>query len=211
MLIGWDVSTSAIGVCVKDDAGKTLLFHVIFPAGDTHLEKYRSAVDQIDGFLSHYVGSGEPITHVVEERLGGFTGGMTSKQTLMTLAAMNAVTAFHLSSTGRVTYLAPVTTKRIMGLKKDPGEDKKAAVVRLARSAEPTFPYRETKAGNYAKGIDDMADAWLLAEAWLRVIRGEATVGQKRKAGRGRGKAGPAEVRGPGQGRVRLPVPKPAV
>lgn len=198
--MGWDVSTSAIGVCVKDDSGKTRIFHVIFPRGKTHLEKYRSAVDQIDDFLSGYVGTDELITHVVEERLGGFTGGMTSKQTLMALAAVNAVISHHLTATGKVVHLAPVTTKRLIGLQKDPGEDKKEAVVRLARSSEPSFPYKETKAGNWVKGTDDMADAWALAEAWLRVVQGKATLGQQKKAKGRRRKAGTSAAGGPSQG-----------
>src|SRR5574337_813131 len=182
MIIGWDVSTSAIGVCAKTDEGEVVVFHVIFPKGETHFEKYRSAVDQIDGFLSQYVATEELITHVVEERLGGFTGGQTSKQTLMALAAVNAVVSHHLTRTGKVVHLAPVTTKRITGLQKEPGEGKEEAVVRLARSAEPSFPYKETKSGNWVKGTDDMADAWLLAEAWLRVTQGKATLGQQKKA-----------------------------
>lgn len=200
MIVGWDVSTAAIGICVKSDEGETLRFSVIFPKGETHLEKYRSSVDQIDDFMSQYVGSPELITHVVEERLGGFTGGMTSTQTLMVLAAMNAVISHHLTDTGRVVHIPPVTSKRITGLKVEQGETKKEAVVKLARSKEPAFPYKETKAGNWVKGTDDMADAWLLAEAWIRVVRGEATIGQQKKARGRRSKAGSAKGGGSPQG-----------
>lgn len=105
----------------------------------------------------------------------------------MALAAMNAVVSHHLSLYGEIMYLAPVTTKRIMGLKDStlPGEDKKETVVRLARSSCPSFPYKEkekrvaqtkNKVYPWVVGTDDMADAWLLAEAGLRVLRGEATI-----------------------------------
>lgn len=187
MIIGWDVSTSAIGICVRNDEGKTIEFGVIYPSGETHAEKHRSAAAQVDAFCKRRCEG--KVTHVVEQALGGFTGGLTSKQTLMTLAAMNAVVSFILSSHGAVLHILPVTAKRIVDLKKEDGEDKKAAVIRLARSREPTFPYTETKAGNPTKGVDDMADAWLLVEAGGKVLRGEASVGQPKKATGGQSKA----------------------
>lgn len=178
MLIGWDVSTSAIGICVKADDGTTE-FGVIYPAGETHAIKHRNAAAQVDAFCKR-ICSGS-VTHVVEQALGGFSGGMTSKQTLMALAAMNAVISFVLSSHGTVLHILPVTTKKITGLKKLEGEDKKDAVVRWSRENEPSFPYRETPAGNYAKGVDDMADAALLAHAGGKIARGEAVIGQPKQ------------------------------
>lgn len=197
MIIGWDISTSAIGICVKDDDGSTREFAVIFPEGKIHLEKHRDAVKKVREFLSKHEG---PASHFVEERLGGFTGGLTTKQTLMALAAMNAVVSLELSNHGSVTHIAPVTVKRITSLKVDKGQDKKLVVVGLVRSQEPSFPYSETKAGNYVKGTDDMADAWLLAEAGRKILAGEATVGQRKKASRRKGKAGGAKVGGSPEG-----------
>lgn len=208
MVVGWDVSTSAIGICVRDDEGKTLEFGVIYPDGETHPLKHQSAARQVVGFCKRRCEG--TVVHVVEERLGGFTGGLTTKQTLMALAAMNAVVSFVLADFGRVVHLAPVTTKRITKLQVPKGSDKKLEVIKLVRSREPSFPYAETKAGNYVKGTDDMADAWLLAEAWLKVQRGEASLGQPEKTRRGKGKARGTEVDGSSQGGVRVPVPRKA-
>jgi hypothetical protein len=185
MIIGWDVSTSAIGICVKDDAGKTLEFATLFPIGITHALKHRDAAYRVKCFIEKYLKIMHPdakFVHVIEERLGGFTGGLTTKQTLMALAAMNAVISFVLADSGKVIHLAPVTTKRITGLIVPKGGNKKEEVIKLVRSREPTFPYFETKSGNYVKGTDDMADAWLLAEAMVMVNDGRATVGQSKKA-----------------------------
>lgn len=192
------------------EEGKEPLFHVIYPEGDTPLQKWRNAEKQVSAFLD---GLDQFVVfhHIVEERLGGFTGGMTTKQTLMALAAMNAVVSTCLSYTGEVMYIAPVTTKRIMGLKDVTleGEDKKETVVRLARSSCPNFPYVEkkkpkkpskTKVYPWVPGIDDMADAWLLAEAGLRVLRGEASIGRPEKTGRGKGKARRAKAGRPKEG-----------
>lgn len=199
-VIGWDISTTAIGICVlrKD---REPIFHVIFPEGETHLQKWVDATQKIERYMQGIVVFGNPC-HVVEERLSGFTGGQTSKQTLLALAAMNAVVSRHLVGWGEVVHMAPVTTKRIMRLKdlSLPGEDKKQTVVRLARSSCPNFPYAETKAGNWKKGVDDMADAWLLAEAGLRVLRGEASIGRPEKAGGREGKARGAKAGRPKEG-----------
>lgn len=215
MIIGWDISTSAIGVCVKDDAGVTLEFGVIYPEGDSQHLKQISAAGQVDEFCkrarSRYSPDRGPTpSHFVEDRLGGFTGGLTTRQTLMSLAAMNAVVSFVLSGHGGVVHVPPISAKRIGGLKVPKGGDKKAAVIELVRSVEPSFPYAETRAGNAAKGVDDMADAWLLAETGRRLLHGEATLGQSKQAEGRRGKAGKPAAGGPKEGRVRVPVPRKA-
>lgn len=198
IIIGWDVSTAAIGVCIQRP-GQPPEFNVIFPKGKTPLQKWRSAAMEIQEFMLNLgfksCEQDEPITHVIEERLGGFTGGLTTKQTLMALAAMNAVVSHTLSYYGDVVHIAPVTTKRITGLvvDKDAGEDKKQAVIKLARSSCESFPYAETSSGKWVKGTDDMADAWLLAEAYSKVLKGEATLGSKPKAKRPKKKAGGAK------------------
>lgn len=206
-IVGWDISTSAIGVCVRDDDGRTREFGVIYPAGATHAEKHRSAAAQVTRFCKRVCPSA---THYVEDRLGGFTGGLTTRQTLMALASMNAVISFVLSDFGTVVHIPPITAKRIVGLRVPKGGDKKIAVIGLVRSLEPSFPYAETAAGNYVRGTDDMADAWLNAEAGLRVSRGEAQIGQPKKA---KGRGGTPRTRkagGPEEGRVRVPMPRKA-
>lgn len=194
MIVGWDVSTSAVGVCVKDGSGRTLEFGVIYPVGGTHPEKHRSAATQVVNFCKRVCPSAR---HFVEDRLGGFTGGLTTRQTLMALASMNAVVSFVLADFGPVVHVPPISAKRIVGLKVPKGGNKKEVVIGLARSTEPSFPYTETRAGNPAKGVDDMADAWLLAEAGSRLFRGEATLGQGEKAPRGAGKARGRKAAGP--------------
>lgn len=181
MIVGWDVSTSAIGVCVRDDSGKLVEFGVLYPKGATHREKHINAAAQVINFCKRVCPKAD---HFVEERLGGFTGGLTTKQTLMALAAMNAVVSFVLSDFGPVAHIPVVSVNRIVGFKKPKDTDRKVEVIKLVRSREPTFPYRETAAGNYAQGVDDMADAWMLAEAGSKVLKGEASIGQPKKAPR---------------------------
>lgn len=197
MICGWDVSTSAIGVCVKDGSGRTLEFGAIYPVGGTHPEKHRSAAAQVVNFCKRVCPSAR---HFVEDRLRGFTGGLTTRQTLMALASMNAVVSFVLADFGPVVHVPPISAKRIVGLRVPKGGNKKEVVIGLVRSMEPSFPYTETRAGNPAKGVDDMADAWLLAEAGSRLLRGEATLGQGEKTPRGAGKARRRKATGPTEG-----------
>lgn len=198
MLIGWDISTAVMGICVrKDDGTYTFDFRKI--KGDTHLLKHRHVVQLIDDFLADKPG---PHVHIVEERLGGFTGGLTTKQTLMALAAVNAVASLHLSYTGQVIHLSPIAVKKMVGLVVEKGvpNGKKIAAVGLVRSRHPDFPYAETREGNWVAGTDDMADAWLLAEAGGMILSGEKVIGPKKKAKRRKGKARGVPKRGPTEG-----------
>lgn len=201
--IGWDISTAAIGICVKRE-DRDYEFHVIFPKGDTALEKWQSAASDVKEFVDSWLcrnGDIDSVAHIVEQRLGGFTGGLTTKQTLMALAAMNAVVSVTLSHFGEITYILPVTAKALTKFKdkqKD-GEDKKETVVRLAKAACPGFPYKEKKVSGkpkkgkgktypWVKGVDDMADAWLLVEAyWAQ--KDKASSEQSKEAAGRKGKA----------------------
>lgn len=191
VIIGWDISTAAIGICIKYP-DKTE-FKVLFPEGDTQLEKWRSAIEQVRNFMMFHQRHDGGVHHVVEQRLGGFTGGLTTKQTLMALAAMNAVVSTELSNSGEITYILPVTAKALTKFKEKQleGEDKKETVVRLARLACQTFPYKEKKSSGkiksgknktypWVKGVDDMADAWLLVEAY-QVQKEKASSGSQTK------------------------------
>jgi hypothetical protein len=207
MIVGWDVSTSAIGICVRDDIGKVIEFGVIYPKGDSHREKHIDAAAQVVNFCKRVCPKAD---HFVEERLGGFTGGLTTKQTLMALAAMNAVVSFILHDFGSVVHIPVRTVDRIVGFKKPKDANRKVEVIKLVRTLEPSLPYAETDAGNYVRGTDDMADAWMLAQAGTRVKRGEASIGQPKKAAGRKGKTGGAQVDGKDQGGVRIPVPRKA-
>ena len=163
-------------------------------------------------FMQRLEGEG-PFTHFVEDCISGFSG-VTTRQTLQKVAQMNAVCSLILSDTGTVVHIPPVSTKRIMALKVLDGETKKDAVVRMCRAAEPEFPYRLTAEGNWVKGTDDMADAWLLAEAGGRMMRGEATLlahGPKTKTRRPKRPPGEPRPVKPRKGRTRIPVPETGV
>ncbi len=211
LVIGWDISTAIIGVCVMDfESGKSIEYRALRVIGDTMLEKYASAETLIIGVLQA-LDMTKDWHHIIEDRLGGFSAGKTMQQTIMKLAQVNAVASHIINrfGSGTVTYLHPSTAKRIAGLKVPKGGDKKLEAIKLVRSLDGDFPYTQTKAGNPAVGVNDMADAWLLATSGRKLLRGEATVGEGKKAGGGHRKAGGTEAKVPIERRVRLRLPPP--
>lgn len=195
ILIGWDISTSIIGICAMElESGRTLAYHALRVEGETMMRKYDSATAQAASVIEGILGAAkDPIHHFVEDRLGNFSAGKTMLQTLMKLAQMNAVMSWHIESWGPVTHIHPSTAKRLAGLKVPKGADKKLEAIKLVRSVDSAFPYKVTKAGNPAAGIADMADAWLLVTAGRKLLRGEATLGEGKEAAGGHGPIGPAD------------------
>lgn len=178
--IGWDISTTMIGVCMVDvDTETTLKFQCYPIDGSSMVEKYDHAINSIDQFLID--NNVLECHHFVEDRLGNFSAGLTTMQTLMKLAQMNAVVSHHLRKSGTVQHLHPATAKRISGLKVPKGGDKKAEAIRLATSNGGML-VNLTKKGNYVRGTDDMADAYLLALSGARLLSGKATLDEAKKA-----------------------------
>ena len=173
LILGWDVSTAIIGVCIMDCDTGSARYQDIHLSGASLLGRYHEAVVAIDELVANLPG---PRLHVIEDRLGNFSPGKTMQQTLMKLAQMNAVVSYHLSLDAAVVHVHPSTAKRIAGLRVPKGGDKKALAIALAREQDPSFPYAETKGGNPVAGIADMADARLLAVTGCKITRGEATL-----------------------------------
>lgn len=176
VFVGWDCSSAIIGVCVLDGDEVKFWKTINLSVVKTMSEKYKLArLGIIDVFGSlDCLGVSKHAVHVVEERLGGFTGGFTTQQTLMTLAAINAVCTAkieQMSDRECLRYL-PVTVKATVKLhvpKK--GSKKEAAVKFCIDRLGDKFPYiakKKTKKqpyteGHWVDGVDDLADAYLLA------------------------------------------------
>jgi hypothetical protein len=182
--VGWDVSTSIVGICALDENKGPILWRTIDLRPEKELSvKYellqfgvRSLRDDLEDLGCEF-----PIMHVIEERLGGFSKGFTNQNTLLQLAAINAVATYIIESEfkARCMRFLPVTVKSAMKLKFDKKlQTKKEAAVQLVSSLEPTFPYvskkktkkAKFKEGNWVDGVDDMADAYMLAVTGIKNI-----------------------------------------
>jgi hypothetical protein len=213
--MAWDVSTSVIGACLLTEDGVALNFDWIdLTKFETMPEKYQHVSIHvpmiIDGWCRDRSLDPSYVHHFVEDRLGNFSKGATTLQTLMKLSAINAVTTSCIINHGqsdprRVTHILPVTAKKWAGLKVPKGESKKVYAVRFARDYSPAFPYSETKDGNPRKGVEDMADALVTGVAGLRMRSAGALSPGKAKAAPKKPRR--AKDRKEGKGRVRLPLP----
>jgi len=168
-LIGWDISSNLVGVCVLDkETGSTKSMDFL------DLRKIESEYERINKFeeFAYNVGMDGQTIHIVEERLAGFTRGFTSMQTLMKLAAINFACSWILSREGSVRKLHPSTIKAIMkreGLVIPKGSDKKKLTLDFVIAKEPMFKdivsrnlNRNDKPQPYCF---DMADSYIVARA----------------------------------------------
>lgn len=184
MQFGWDISTSVVGVAILDDDGKWVKssyfeFAKMAKGAKTLHEKMFACENWIYDLLSNY-----PIGyhhHFFEDRLANFSFGKTMMQTLMMLAAFNALFSYRvmqihdglfadkLGEHGvKSTYLHPSTVKAIMkkdGLIIPKGADKKLLTLHFARRNVPDFPVEYTRTGSPKPFCYDMADGYIVARA----------------------------------------------
>ena len=197
---GWDISTSFIGCCCMDDTGEVLLIEVsdlTKVQGGLHA-KFIPAERGVADFIerARRLGGPEDEVHGIERRLKNMVG-KTNKDTLLALAAMNAVVTHVIikecaEEHRAVRHLDPSSVKRIVGLKVPKGGDKKTLTVELVRRLYPDFPYRLNRGGvNPVDGTYDMADAYITALA-LRAPVEQAAEGIPPNKGARKARAGKA-------------------
>jgi len=171
MIVGLDVSTSITGVCYLNDDGS------FYAANYIDLRKVDKSLmtkaKAVEGYL-HDVDRclDDSFTHIfVEDKLSGFSGGRTSQQTIMKLAAFNGIVSwmwYHFSGLNEPIMLHPSTVKATMkrdGLIIPKGSNKKKLTLDFVREIVPEFKYVETRNGNPQPYCYDMADAYCVARA----------------------------------------------
>ena len=169
MIFGFDVSTSIIGVCVLKDDGTPYEFSYV------DLRKKKSLCDKANAFHDHLYDWGLHRSHkskiFIEDKLSGFSGGRTSQQTMMKLAAFNGIAqyiAFKKLQWVEPIPIHPSTVKATMkkdGLIIPRGSDKKKLTLDFVKDVVVDFPYVETRNGNPQPHCYDMADAYCVARA----------------------------------------------
>ena len=174
MRYGWDISTSIVGMAEFDNSGKFIR------AEHCDLRKVDGLNEKADVFrifVEDYVKRIENNTHFVEERLGNFAAGRSMLQTLMKLAAFNAVCSFilyHNDAQCKVVHIHPSTWKSIMkheGLIIPKGTDKKKELtLQFVTSHVDGFNVPRNKNANPQPWAFDMADAYCIGRSgYLRL------------------------------------------
>jgi hypothetical protein len=188
MIYGCDVSTSIIGLAKFNNDG------TFIRADYCDLRDVEGLLAKADAFREFLAGltplrgfySDEKNYVFVEERLGNFAAGRTMLQTLMKLAAFNAVCSYilwrHENSSGKhrdIIHLHPSTWKSIMkkeGLIIPKGSDKKKEItLDFVRRKEPDFESIVVLNGmnrnnNPQPWCFDMADAYCLGRSGFKQI-----------------------------------------
>lgn len=178
MIVGWDISTSIIGMAAFEDDGKyQLSSHLDLRKIDGQLSKAQAFKDWITGIL--WINASEVNHHFVEERLGGFAAGRTSAQVMMKLAQFNAICSYIIythepqfeSARGRhrsVSYFHPSTWKSIMkreGLIIPKGADKKSLTLAFVSRKVPDFIVELNRNEKPQPWCYDEADAFCLGRS----------------------------------------------
>lgn len=173
MIYGWDISTSIVGMAEFDNSGTFIRSEY---CDLRKVDGLNEKADVFRIFVDDEVQIVDGNTHFVEERLGNFAAGRSMLQTLMKLAAFNAVCSFILygDPQSKIVHIHPSTWKSIMkheGLIIPKGTDKKKELT-LHFVASNVFGFsvpRNSKA-NPQPWAFDMADAYCIGRAgYLRL------------------------------------------
>ena len=175
VIFGWDISTSIIGVTTLTDSGSFVesAFLDLRKCDKGLIDKTHEA-ECLIGLYARSWGQWDNV-HYVEDRLGNFSKGLTSLQTLMTLAAFNSSVSYVIwrefnACEGKtsVVHLHLMTIKSMMkkqGLVIPKGANKKALTLEWVSLREPDFPVTLNKNGNPQPYCFDMADSYVVAKA----------------------------------------------
>jgi len=172
MTLGLDISTSAIGICLIDDADKVK--HVSF----IDLKKKKSPFEKAAYFrqeISMIKDSFSIGKVVIEENLQAFRPGLSSAKTIVSLARFNGICSYITSEVFGFDpeFVNVNSARKLVGFKKDRKDKKntKEQVLDFVRALEPSieWPTKVMKSGPRRGNVVlinecyDMADAYIVA------------------------------------------------
>lgn len=173
MLLALDISTSCVGWSLwKDEKLKDYGFYCLTNSKREPKELDKRLDKALEFFLDKFKGVD---TIAAEEALKRFSGGKTTANTMNKLISMNFALTYNLSRKWNADLiLIPVNKARKLcgikiprqqkGKKKDPNWTKNHIIKEVANKY-PMIIFEKTKAGNYRKGYDDLADSIVIGES----------------------------------------------
>jgi hypothetical protein len=164
MILGLDLSTSIIGICIVDKDGKIIhQEHIDLRKEETFFDKVKVAKNIILGTIRK-----NRVRDVwVEQSLQAFRPGFSSAKTLLTLSKFSGIMEWiiHEGSEIAPQYIGASSARKTCGITVPRGEKGKEVVMRFLLDKEPTFVVEYTKHGNIKKHFYDIADAIVVAKA----------------------------------------------
>ena len=173
MILGLDISTSAIGLCIVSTTGNVTLLDFLDLSKEKSLfkkaEKFKTKLKKINKEYS--------ITDVaIEENLQAFRPGLSSAKTIVTLARFNGVCTYIASEIFGINpeFLNVNAARKLVGVKVNRKSDKntKEQILDFVKEKDPSLVWptkqitRGPRKGSVVpvKECYDMADAYIIAQ-----------------------------------------------
>ena len=168
VVIGLDISTSKIGLCVMDYKFNLLETKLIKLDTKKTLEE---RCLELENVITSLPSEGYFVSDVyAESAFIAFSGGKTSAITMSKLQRFNGMVCYMIrKSTGlHALLISPAKARSLVNLKIKRGENTKLRVIEYVERTFPNdFKYTLTRQGNPKPGTDDRADAVIIAWAGL--------------------------------------------
>ena len=164
MLLGLDLSTSIIGMCILDCSGNVVKQqHIDLRKEKTFFDKIQKAKDELLNTINS-----ENVENIwIEQSLQAFRPGFSSAKTLLTLSKFSGIIEWIIFSEANIEpkYLGASAARKSCGIKIERGKKAKEVVMNFLLDNEPSFMVEYTKFGNIQKHFYDIADAIIIAKA----------------------------------------------
>lgn len=175
MIVGLDVSTSCTGIAILSDAGVPI---TVCAVNTAHLEQLADKADAVLTAVHDAIGSNGVTVAFVEESLQAFRPGLSSANTICSLAKMNGLVSYLVQRAFnvQVRFISSQTARKLCGIKLERGSPAKPQVTAWALSnvlASWDIP-RKRRSVDPAVQVMDAVDALVIAIAGHRMIRSEA-------------------------------------
>jgi len=164
MILGLDLSTSIIGLCVVDPDGEIChQEHIDLRKEKSFLNKVAHAKEKI----LHLIKAGGIEDVWIEQSLQAFRPGFSSAKTLLTLSKFGGIMEWIIFEKTGITpqYIGASSARKTCGITVSRGEKGKEVVMRFLLDKEPSFVVEYTTYGNIKKHFYDIADAIVIAKA----------------------------------------------
>lgn len=179
VVLGFDVSTSIIGVCAFKEKKFDKMFNIDLRKCKCFFEKTRKTKLEVKKILDEY--SQDDIDSIyVEDIMQSFSRGLSSAKTLTQLARFNGIVSYILYDISGLTpvYLNVNSARKLLGVKIDKNSkiDKKEQVMNFVSSELGEKHVWETKivsrgankgSVKFEQYCYDMADAYIICKAGI--------------------------------------------
>jgi hypothetical protein len=166
MILGLDLSTSIIGLCIVDKNED------IFYKDYIDLRKEKTFFDKVEiakGRILSTIRKNRISDVWIEQSLQAFRPGFSSAKTLLTLSKFGGIIEWIIYEGTGISpqYIGASSARKKCGITVPRGEKGKEVVMRFLLDKEPSFVVEYTKHGNIKKHFYDIADAIVIAKAGL--------------------------------------------